>query len=73
VDQPRRCLASFRDGEGVEHVAEVAAGLRIEVCESTFYHVKVNGVEAWLKRSGGAPRVVATRHRVPSRLDSGGH
>jgi hypothetical protein len=69
MGQPRRCIVSFRDTEGVEHVAEVTAKslyeagalalqqfrlaewsreasldtatLRAEVCESTFYNVKV--------------------------------
>ncbi len=74
MGQPRRCVVSFRDGEGVEHVAEVAAGslfeagalalqqfrrsdwsregsldtgtLRVEVCESAFYNLKVAELEA---------------------------
>jgi hypothetical protein len=89
MGQPRKCVVSFRDGEGVEHVAEVtveslyeagalapqrfrrndwsreasldAGTLRLEVCESTFYNVKVRELEAWLKRSGGTPRDVAIR------------
>jgi len=44
----------------------------IEVCESTFYNVRVAELEAWLKRSGGAPRDVAMRQRVRSGLNSGG-
>jgi hypothetical protein len=44
--------------------------LRVEVCESTFYHVKVAELEAWLRRSGGTPRDVAMRQRVRSRLDN---
>lgn len=88
---------SFRDREGVEHVAEVAAEslyeagalalqqfrradwsreasldvgtLRVEVCESTFYNVKVAELEAWLKRTGGAPTDVAMRQRVRGRLE----
>jgi len=96
VGQPRKCLVSFRDGEGVEHVAEVTAeslyeasalalqqfrrtewsreasldtgSLRVEVCESTFYNVKVVELEAWLKRTGGAPRDVAARRNIQSRL-----
>ncbi|SRR5579883_1534685 len=96
MGQPRRCMVSFRDGQGVEHVIEVtaeslyeagalalqqfrradwsreasldAATLRVEVCESTFYNVKVAELEAWLKRTGGAPRDVAARHRVKQRL-----
>lgn len=93
---PRRCLVSFRDREGVEHVAEVTAEslyeasalalqqfrradwsredsldagvLRVEVCESTFYNVKVPELEAWLKRTGGAPREVFMRRTIQDRL-----
>jgi hypothetical protein len=99
MGQPRKCIVSFRDGEGVEHLAEVTAEslyeagalalqqfrradwsreasldagtLRVEVCESTFYNVKVSELEAWLKRTGGAPRDVAMRQRVRSRLHDG--
>lgn len=87
---------SFRDEEGVEHVAEVLAAslyeagavalqqfrrgdwsreasldtgtLRVEVCESTFYNVRVAELEDWLKRSGGKPSEVALRQKVRSRL-----
>ena len=87
---------SFRDEEGVEHVAEVLAAslyeagavalqqfrrsdwsreasldtgtLRVEVCESTFYNVRVAELEDWLKRSGGKPSEVAMRQKVRSRL-----
>ena len=87
---------SFRDEEGVEHVAEVLAAslyeagavalqqfrrsdwsreasldtgtLRVEVCKSTFYNVRVAELEDWLKRSGGKPTEVALRQRVRSRL-----
>lgn len=100
MGQPRKCVVSFRDGEGVEHVAEVTAeslyeagalalqrfrrsewsreasldagSLRIEVCESTFYHVKVAELEAWLKRTGGAPREVSTRREIQTRLAKSG-
>jgi hypothetical protein len=96
MGQSRRCLVSFRDGESVEHIAEVTAEslyeagavafqqfrrsewsreasldagtLRVEVCESTFYNVKVAELEAWLKRTGGAPRDVAMRRNVQNRL-----
>ena len=96
MGQSRRCVISFRDGEGVEHQAEVTAEslyeagalalqqfrradwsreasldagtLRVEVCESTFYKVKVAELEAWLKRSGGPPRDVYTRQKIKSRL-----
>jgi hypothetical protein len=96
MGEPRRCLVSFRDHDGVEHIAEVTAAslfeaaalalkqfrradwsreasldtatLRVEVCESTFYNVKVQELEAWLKRTGGAPRDVVARQKVRSRL-----
>jgi hypothetical protein len=98
---PRRCLVSFRDHEGVEHVAEVTAEslyeagalalqqfrradwsreasldagtLRVEVCESSFYRVKVPELEAWLKRSGGAPREVFLRRTIQDRLAKTGN
>jgi len=87
---------SFRDEEGVEHVAEILAAslyeagavalqqfrrgdwsreasldtgtLRVEVCESTFYNVRVAELEDWLKRTGGKPSEVALRPKVQSRL-----
>jgi len=96
MGQSRRCLVSFRDGDGVEHVAEVTADslfeagalalqqfrrsdwsreasletgtLRLEVCESTIYNLKVAELEAWLKRTGGAPRDVAMRQKVRAKL-----
>ena len=96
MGQPRQCLVSFRDREGVEHVAEVTAEslyeagaialqqfrradwsreasldagtLRVEVCESTFYNVKVAELEAWLKRTGGAPHDVSMRRNIQDRL-----
>src|SRR5690349_11661762 len=96
MGQSRRCLVSFRDGDGVEHIAEVTAQslfesgalalqqfrrsdwsreasldtgtLRIEVCESTFYNLKVPELEAWLKRTGGAPRDVAMRRKIHDKL-----
>jgi hypothetical protein len=96
MGQSRRCLVSFRDEEGVEHVAEVMAAslyeagavalqqfrrgdwsreasldtgtLRVEVCESTFYNVRVAELEDWLKRSGGKPSEVALRQKVRGRL-----
>jgi hypothetical protein len=94
----RRCLVSFRDGEGVEHVVEVTAEslyeagavalqqfrraewsreasldtatLRVEVCESTFYHVKIEELEAWVKRTTGGPKDMIARDKVRSRLES---
>ena len=96
----RRCVVSFRDHEGVEHVAEVIAAslyeagalalqqfrrnewsreasldagtLRVEVCESTFYHVKVAELAAWLKRTGGTPRDVSIRRDIQNRLAKSG-
>jgi hypothetical protein len=93
----RRCIISFRDGDGVEHMIEVTAEslyeagalalqqfrrsewsreasldagtLRVEVCESTFYNVKVAELEAWLKRTGGTPRDIIARQKVRSRLN----
>jgi hypothetical protein len=92
----RKCIVSFRDSDGVEHVTEVTAEslyeagalalqqfrrsewsreasldtgtLRVEVRESTFYNVKVVELEVWLKRTGGAPRDVATRQNIRKRL-----
>src|SRR5260370_30272394 len=96
VPQPRKCIVSFRDAKGVEHVAEVMAEslfeaaalglnqfrradwsreasldtgtLHVEVCESTFYNVKVAELEAWLNRTGGAPQDIIARQKVRSRL-----
>ena len=96
MGQSRRCIVSFRDATGVEHIAEVTAeslyeagalalqqfrrndwsreasldagSLRVEVCESTFYHVKVAELEAWLKRTGGTPRDVSMRRNIQDRL-----
>ena len=96
MGQPKICRVTFRDTEGVEHVAEVAAeslfeagalalqhfrradwsreasldagALRVEVCESTFYTLKVAALEAWLKRSGGSPREVTMRQAINKRL-----
>ncbi len=100
MGQPRKCLVTFRDRHGVEHVAEVTAEslyeagavalqqfrradwsressleagtLRVEVCDSTFYNVRVAELEAWLKRSGGAPRDVAVRQKLRTRLRKNG-
>jgi len=96
VGQPRRCIVSFRDGEGIEHAVEVTAAslyeagalalqqfrrsewsreesldtgtLRVEVCESTFYNIKVAELEDWLKRSGGKPSEVALRQKLRTRV-----
>jgi len=96
MGQPKLCHVSFRDTEGVEHVAEVAAeslyeagalalqqfrradwsreasldagALRVEVCESTFYTLKVAALETWLKRTGGSPREVTMRQAIKKKL-----
>ena len=96
MGQFRKCIVSFRDREGVEHIVEVTAEslyeagalalqqfrrsqwsreasldtgtLHVEVCESTFYNVKVAELEAWLKRTGGAPRDIIARQKVRSRI-----
>lgn len=96
MGQPRRCIVSFRDGEGIEHAVEVTAAslyeagalalqqfrrsewsreesldtgtLRVEVCESTFYNIKVAELEDWLKRSGGKPSEVALRQKLRTRV-----
>lgn len=96
---PKKCLVSFRDGQGVEHVAEVFAGslfeagalalqqfrrgdwsreasldagmLRVEVCESNFYNLRVSDLEAWLKRPGRTPREVTMRNNIRGKLQQG--
>ena len=96
MGQPRKCIVSFRDRGGVEHVASITAEslyeagavalqqfrradwsreesldagtLRVEVCDSTFYNVRVSDLEAWLRRTGGAPRDVAVKQKVRARL-----
>ena len=96
MGQPRRCIVSFRDGEGIEHAVEVTAAslyeagalalqqfrrsewsreesldtgtLRVEVCESMFYNIKVAELEDWLKRSGGKPSEVALRQKLRTRV-----
>jgi predicted Rdx family selenoprotein len=98
MGQPRKCLVSFRDREGVEHSASVTAEslyeagavalqqfrradwsreesldagtLRVEVRDSTFYSVRVSDLEAWLRRSGGAPRDIAMKQKVRARLQA---
>jgi len=66
-------LQRFRRAEWSREASLDAGTLRVEVCESTFYNVRVAELEMWLKRSGGAPRDVAMRQRLRSRLNSGGH
>jgi len=59
--------APRRNFEGREPSLD-AGTLRVEVRESTFYNVKVAELEACIKRTGGAPRDVALRQRVRTRL-----
>jgi len=93
---PKKCVVSFRDAEGVEHIAEVVASslyeagalalqqfrrgdwsreasletgtLRVEVCESNFYNLRVEDLEQWLKRPGGSPRVMTLKASIRDRL-----
>jgi hypothetical protein len=55
-------LQQFRCADWRREASLDAGTLRAEVCESTFYNVKVV-LEAWLKRSSGAPRDVSMRQR----------
>jgi hypothetical protein len=57
-------LENVADPEGI-----VVGELGVEVCEPPSYNVKVAELEAWLKRSGGAPRDVMMRQKVRSRLE----
>ena len=89
MGQRRKCLVSFRDRQGVEHLATVAAEslyeagaialqqfrraewsrdeslsagvLRVEVCDSTFYNVRILELEKWLKQNSSAPRQASRR------------
>lgn len=95
---PKKCVVSFRDTEGVEHVAEVRASslyeagalalqqfrrgdwsseasldagtLRVEVCESNFYNLRIADLESWLKRSGGSPREMTMRNNIRGKMSS---
>ena len=42
--------------------------MRVEVCESTFYNVKVAELEAWLKRAGGKPYELVLRQKIRSKI-----
>jgi hypothetical protein len=61
-------LQQFRHSDRSREASLDAGTLRVEVRECTFYNVKVAELEAWLRRTGGAPRDVALRHRVRTRL-----
>lgn len=61
-------LQQFRRSDWSREDSLDAGTLRVEVCESTFYNVKVEELEAWLKRTGGAPRDVITRQKIKGRL-----
>src|ERR1700730_2519758 len=61
-------LQQFRRSDWSREASLDTGTLRVEVCESTFYNVKVAELEAWLKRTGGAPRDVIARQRVQSKL-----
>lgn len=61
-------LQRFRRAEWSREQSLDAATLRVEVCESTFYNVKVAELEAWLNRTGGAPRDIIARQKLRSRI-----
>jgi hypothetical protein len=61
-------LQQFRRSEWSREASLDAATLRVEVCESTFYNIKVSELENWLKRTGGKPNEVAMRQKVRNRL-----
>jgi hypothetical protein len=61
-------LQQFRRCEWSRESSLDAATLRVEVCESTFYNIKVSELEDWLKRTGGKPNEVTLRHKIRSRL-----
>jgi hypothetical protein len=63
-------LQQFRRSDWSREASLDAGALRVEVRESTFYNVKVAELEAWLKRTGGAPRDIIARQKVRSRLGS---
>lgn len=64
--EPWRC-SNFGVASGVEKRLD-AGTLRVEVCESTFYNVKVAELEAWLKRTGGAPKDIIARQKLRTKL-----
>jgi hypothetical protein len=61
-------LDQFRRADWSREESLDSATLRVEVCESVFYNVKVGELETWLKRTGGAPRDVIRRQKIKSRL-----
>jgi hypothetical protein len=61
-------LQQFRRSDWSREASLDTGTLRVEVCESTFYNVRVAELEDWLKRSGGKPSEVALRQKVRSGL-----
>lgn len=61
-------LQQFRRSDWSREASLDAGTLRVEVREATFYNVKVAELEAWLKRTGGAPRDVSIRERLRTML-----
>jgi hypothetical protein len=61
-------LQQFRRSEWSREESLDTGTLRVEVCESTFYNIKVAELEDWLKRSGGKPSEVALRQKLRSRV-----
>ena len=61
-------LQQFRRADWSREASLDAGTLRVEVCESTFYHVKVAELETWLKRTGGVPREIVARQRIKNKL-----
>jgi len=61
-------LQQFRRSEWSREESLDTGTLRVEVCESTFYNIKVAELEDWLKRSGGKPSEVALRQKLRTRV-----
>jgi hypothetical protein len=59
-------LQQFRRSDWSREESLDAGTLRVEVCESTFYNIRVAELEDWLKRSGGKPSEVALRQKLRS-------
>jgi hypothetical protein len=66
-------LQKFRRNDWSREASLDTCTLRVEVCESTFYNVKVAELEAWLKRTAGAPREVSMRRDIQNKLAKGGN